>query len=90
MVYQSLDMEYCSPTVGLYIMPKDYIIFVSKIENYLKMDLRFISFDESKYASFLYENHKTKFPIGVLGDVEIFFLHYDNETTAKEKWMKRI
>lgn len=29
------------------------------------------------------------YPIALLGDVEIHFLHYDNETVAKEKWERR-
>lgn len=62
--------------------------FVSKLDHYLAMELRFVS--QSRYPE-AHETHKNfnYYPIGVLGDVEIHFMHYDNEDDALEKWERR-
>lgn len=45
------------------------------------MELTFIK--ESKYAS------NIEYPIGLLGDIEIHFLHYSSQEEAKAKWNRR-
>ncbi|MBM7709274.1 uncharacterized protein (DUF1919 family) [Enterococcus lemanii] len=76
-------------TIGLFIMSKDYIKFLSDLEKYLNMDLVFIKIENSKYFISGELSKSTNYPIGLLEDVEIHFLHYDNEIEAKEKWDKR-
>lgn len=90
LVYQSYGIPYKTPTVGLYFMAEDYIKFVSALHDYLEMSLEFIAPSNSKYNELLKLDRMTRrHPIGLLGDVEIMFLHYASEVEAKEKWQRR-
>lgn len=90
-VYQSYDIQYQSPFIGLFIMPDHYLRLLSNFEYYMSLPLEFISPEDSTYNK--YENKSTLFgqyPIGILDrDVEIHFLHYHSEEEALEKWNKR-
>ncbi len=82
-------MPYTSPTVGLYFFAADYIKFVKNLSYYLSLDIQFIKIEKSKnFSKKDYERYSC--PIGVLGDVEIIFLHYKSEDEAKDKWNRRI
>lgn len=48
-VYESYGMRKISPTVGLFIMPEDYLKFVSNLNYYLEQPLKFIDPDNSKW-----------------------------------------
>jgi len=68
-------------------MAHDYIKFVSNFKYYLNLKLKFIDYKDSKYYD------KTKnitYPIGLLGDIEIFFVHYTSKEQVLEKWNRRI
>ncbi len=88
-LYQYLDMPYLSPTAGLYFFAPDYIKFVSDLHRYLETPLEFIEAENSKYYEELKKRNQTDKPIGILGDVEIVFLHYKTQEEAKEKWDRR-
>ena len=83
-VYQSYGLRYNTPTVGLYFMAEDYIKFIYNIKEYLKFDLEFIDFSESKKAKLTGEKHS--YPVGKLHDIEIYFMHYKSKEEAKKKW----
>jgi len=88
MPYRFLKMPYLSPTVNLFFHAPCYIKFVSRLDHYLAQELRFVS--RSKYP----EAHDTHerfdfYPIGVIDDVEIHFMHYDSESDALDKWNRR-
>lgn len=90
-IYQYYNIEYKTPTLGLFILAQDYIKFLLDIKFYLSKQLEFIKPRESIY----YENFKQfeehmKFPIAKLHDIEVFFMHYKNEEEATEKWNRRI
>lgn len=90
-IYQYYNIEYRTPTLGLFFLAIDYIKFLSDIKSYLSKELKFISIKESMY----YENYKDfeediNFPIARLHDIEIFFMHYKNEEEVIEKWYRRI
>lgn len=89
MTYEAYNLQKQSPTVGLFFMASDYIKFVSNLHEYLKMDLRFINVSESKWKDSK-EIKDITYPIGKLGDVEIFFMHYKDESEALSKWTRRI
>ncbi len=80
--YQWLGLPYNTPFVGLFLFGPCYMKLLRNFDAYMKMDLAFI--ETSKYAD-AYNNH----PIGLLGDVEIHFQHYENEEEALEKWNRR-
>ena len=90
-VMQDLDMQYNTPTLGLYFMYSDYIEFLRHLEFYLK-EAKITFVEHSKYA--LGDERRAKwkhwYPIGWLdGKVEIHFLHYHTEEEAATKWYRR-
>lgn len=87
-VYQRYGLPYTSPTVGLLLFADDYIKFVSNLKYYLSLELKFIPKKESRYYDDYQEKDKY-YPIGVLDDIEIVFLHYKSEEEAREKWNRR-
>lgn len=88
-VYREYNLEYCSPTIGLYFFPEEFLKFVSDIKKYLEADLIFINAKESMYYKELKLKNQLQIPIGKILDVEIVFLHYKNEEEAKNKWDRR-
>ena len=90
LIYQSYGLKYNTPTIGCYFMSDDYIKFISNIHNYINQNLCFIDPKTSKWYSNVkdYKNYG-KYPVGRLGDIEIFFMHYSSEQEALNKWNKR-
>ena len=90
MIYESYAIKKNSPTVGAFFMATDYIKFVSNMKDYISCELKFIDPENSRYKSILKKDKRFgQYPIGKLNDVEIMFLHYENEKDAKEKWERR-
>lgn len=87
-IYQRYGLQYTSPTIGLLLFADDYIKFLSNLKYYLSLDLKFISKKESRYYEHYTEKDKY-YPIGVLDDIEVIFLHYKSEKEAEEKWNRR-
>ena len=87
-VYRYFSSSYDSPTVGLYFFAEDYMRFLGDLRSYISKDLNFIRRDESKYREEL-ERRNVTCPIGILGDVEVVFLHYKTEAEALNKWNRR-
>ena len=79
-VYQELGRPYTTPFVGLFLFSPDYIKLLKNLSYYLSLDLTFT--DHSKYGRFSY-------PVGLLDDVEIHFLHYATKEEAYQKWTRR-
>lgn len=80
MIYKSYGMIKQSPTVGLYFFADDYIRFVSNLKRYINGELKFIKLTSSKwYQHIKQESNIGTYPIGVIDDIEIFFLHYHSE-----------
>lgn len=75
MVYHDLKMKFLSPTINLYIDTPDFIKMCLNLKDYMEKDL-------------LDANNKD-YPIGILGDIKIHFLHYKSFKEAKESWDKR-
>lgn len=97
MIYESYNLPKESPTVGMFFMAKDYIEFLSDLKGYLYGKLTFIKPEQSRWknAPQLAEDKRFgSYPVGLLSngkkDIEIFFLHYNNEQEAREKWERRI
>ena len=89
--YQYFNLPYNTPFVGLFLFSPDYIKLLKNIKWYLGTDIMFISPFESKYKDELIKNGTFgTYPIGILSDVEIHFLHYESELEAKNKWSRRV
>lgn len=87
-LYRYFNLPYDSPTIGLFFFTEDYIKFVYNLRHYIDTELTFISIEESKYCSKISQSNRS-IPIGVIDDVEIFFLHYHSKEEAYEKWNRR-
>ena len=64
-----------SPTINMFFYPKDFLKFLANLEHYLSIDtIKDISED---------------YPVGLLEDIELHFLHYDSFQDAANKWNER-
>ncbi|MBN2652228.1 MAG: DUF1919 domain-containing protein [Spirochaetales bacterium] len=75
MIYHDLGLEFKTPTINLFFMKKDFIKFLKNLDFYLSQELSDFSFD--------------RYPVGLLYDIKIHFLHYKSFQEAKEKWEAR-
>lgn len=92
-IYQSYNLKYNTPTVGLFFMADDYIKFISDIKKWIYQSINFINFTESKYYDHFKDWNKFgKYPIGILegSDIEIHFLHYNSEKEVLDNWDRRL
>lgn len=90
-IYESYGLRKTSPTIGMFIMPDDYLMLIENLEYYLKQELVFIEPSKSKWVSQLSsKDNWGKYIIGRLDDIELQMLHYHDESIARKKWMDRI
>lgn len=91
LVYQYFGLPYTTPTIGLFMMDDDYIKFLQNLDYYLSQSLVFIPHSESKYQERLNRETTAKdsYPIALLDDVEVHFLHYKSSEEAERKWEYR-
>ena len=76
-----LGLKFLTPTVNLWMEPKDYIEFLTHLEQYLAAEVEFDTGLEQ-------QRH---YPVGVLGGkVRIYFQHYRTREQAKAKWEERV
>lgn len=75
-ILHDLGCRFNSPTVNLYFDAKDFIKLLSNPTKYFEEELIEISSEEI-------------FPVGMLGDVKVYFMHYKNFDEAKKKWDER-
>ena len=96
-VYDRYSLPYRTPTIGLWIPPKDYIKLLKKPKSYCNSQLRQINYRESHVADLLIERKKSgrydfdldDLIIGRVEDVDIVFIHYKTFDDAKTKWDRR-
>jgi len=84
-IYQALKLPYNTPFIGLFINAPCYIKLLKAPEYYLNLNLTFTK--QSKYKNI---NAKPGYPIGLLDDIEIHFLHNKSEDEAYQKWYRRL
>ena len=75
-ILHELGERFNSPTINLFFHADDFIKFLTNMDYYLHQDLFEI---ESDYT----------YPVGVLGDITIYFRHYSSFDEAKKIWVKR-
>lgn len=73
--YHDMGMMFTTPTVNLFFKSEDFVRFVLNLKYYISLELKMF-WDE-------------EYPIGVLDDITIYFMHYRTCTEAKEMWDKR-
>lgn len=76
-ITSDLGIRFNSPTINLYMEPKDFIKFVNNLKYYINSELVEI------------KNNDKNYPVGELCDIKIYFQHYSSFFEAKQKWDKR-
>ena len=74
-LYHDLGLQFLSPTINTFIPEPGFVKLVLNLRHYMEQEL-VIRWGE-------------EYPIGMLDDVEIHFMHYDTCKEAKEAWDKR-
>lgn len=82
-IYKRLDREYNTPFVGLFLYVEDYVRLLENFDTYMSYPLSFIN--SSKWF-----NQTPTYPIRLLNDIEIHFLHYKSNEEAQLKWTRRL
>ena len=72
-ILHDLDQPFNSPFVNLYIYPNDFIKLLSDFDSYMERELEF-THDEN-----------VCYPVGILKDIKIHFMHYESKELAKQK-----
>lgn len=78
LIYYDLNMKFLSPTINLTIGMNDFIRFAKNLKWYIDLEL-LESKGEKQYL----------YPIGMLDDIKVCFVHYKNFEEAKQKWEER-
>lgn len=96
-IYDRYALQYLTPTIGLWIPPKDYVRFLGNIHYYLEKDVCKISWNESHVAELLrkrkdngrYDFELDELIVGRIEDIDIIFIHYKSFEEARSKWNRR-
>lgn len=80
-IYKDFGLPFNSPTIGLFLCGSDFVKLASNLRYYLSL-----SVEEGEYSRWV---GKTTYPLGIIDDIEIHFLHYDSFDDAKAKWERR-
>lgn len=78
--YLMQKQKYSSPTIGLWMYPKDFLALSSNLHYYLSLSLE--KSDSESVAQ--------QYPVGILGDLTIFFQHYDSFDNALKSFQNRV
>lgn len=90
-VYQEFGIKYNTPFIGLFVFAEDYLKMLKNFKEYMNKELVFINPIESKYNEELeLRGTNNKYPVALLGDIELHFLHYKTEEEALSKWSRRL
>lgn len=91
MIYEELGFRYHSPTVGLFLVPEDYMRFLRRLRWHCEQPLSFRDKSQHEAINTWREQIQREYPIGVLSeDVEVQFLHYASQAEAEAKWARRV
>lgn len=74
-LYHDMGLQFLSPTVNLYFTCSDFVRFILNLDYYLNIDPVM--------------EWKETYPIGVLDDIKIHFMHYQTCAEARQAWNRR-
>lgn len=84
-IYSDLGLQFTSPTINLYFLPEEYLLFVKNLKAYVEGVM--VDVSDPNIASF---------PIGSLNPndcslpaIRIYFMHYKNYKEAYDSWYRR-
>lgn len=76
-ICHDLGLEFRSPFVNLFLNAQDYLKLLGAPKEYLEKKLEFVN------------NAGVDYPVAMLGDVTLHFMHYKSENEAQEAWCRR-
>lgn len=76
-VLHDFGLRFNTPTVNLWMNPTDFIKFVGNLEFYLSQNVEELIPSPKSY------------PCGRLGDITLYFQHYQSFREAEQKWEER-
>ena len=76
-IYNRLGKQFLSPTINMWINQKDFIKLIFNLKSYINKQLVFVGDERYDY------------PVGMIGDVKLFFNHSKSEEEAKKDWERR-
>jgi uncharacterized protein (DUF1919 family) len=86
-IYEELHIPYKTPTVGLFFFARDFTLFAANLHHYLEQTLTFTEISSHESAN--ETRNERWYPVGVLDDIEVHFLHFSTNREATEKWERR-
>lgn len=75
-ILHDLGLRFNSPTVNLFFEAGDFIKFLKNMKYYLNSEPVQIESDKD-------------YPVGMINDITVYFMHFDSFDEAKEKWIER-
>lgn len=75
--YHDMGMQFLSPTINLFFYASDFQKLIKNLKSYMQEEIQ------------VYINEKDGYPIGIINDIEVHFLHYETCEEAKAAWEKR-
>lgn len=76
-IYYDMGLRYRSPTINLTISMTDFIKLAENLRWYMERELT------------ERQDREIPYPVGLLGDIRVNFVHYDSFSQAAEKWEER-
>lgn len=77
-IYSDMGIPWTTPTINLMISMPDFIKFVQNLKWYMEQELYFPE-----------EQSPLEYPVARLGDIRIYFVHYESKEEAVRKWNTR-
>lgn len=87
-IYSDLQLKFNSPTINLQIKPSDFLKFIANLNEYLSYNVEEVASPPIEEFQKL-GGETIDFPVGRIGDILIFFQHYQSFDFAKAKWNER-
>lgn len=73
--YHDMGLQFSSPTVNLFFGADDFVKFILNLDHYLDSEFKW--------------RWEEEYPVGILDDIEIHFMHYLTCKDAEEAWNRR-
>lgn len=81
-LYHSLGLRFCSPTINLFLRAEAFVRFCENLDYYLSID-RFRACTDPAIVE------GRTYPVAWLGDLPLFLVHYSSLEEAEKKWNER-
>jgi len=77
-ILNDIGLKFNTPTVNLFMNAKDFVKFTSNLHEYLGEEHKLIEIES-----------ECDYPVGLLLDIKIYFMHYNSFDEAFSKWEER-